>query len=203
MNQRMRKSYTFILTAAFVAIFGIAVAYAALSSALTITMNKVTQGGYSWNVAFDTSGSPVSATVGGTGNTGRSCGTATVTANAVTVADTQLSKPGDSCTYALSIKNTGTINAKVNSVVPTKPTSTTCTTSNATASASATMTCGNLVYTLSASADDSTKLTLNKALNASGTQAVYLIVKFKDDGTLNSSDVVQSSGKFTVTYGQN
>lgn len=206
MNQKMRNSYTFILTVAFVAIFGIAVAYAALSSTLTITMNKVTQGGLTWNVAFDTTGTPVAAkTVLGTGDTGRSCGTAALTANSITVADTELSKPGDGCIYEFTIKNTGGIDAKLDSVVPTAPTSITCNpTTNASDSASATMTCGNLVYTLSASEDDSTKLTIDSILSkTSGTKKVYLIVKFKDDGTINSSDVVQSGAKFTVTYGQN
>ena len=142
----MRKKYTIFLIAVIAAICGVAIAYSALSTTLTITTNKITQNALTWNVAFTTG--TVNGTAGGTGTTGRSCGQATVNATSITVADTTLSKPEDSCTYAFTIKNTGGIAAKLGSIVPTKPTESgvTCTITNASTSAGASMVCGNLTY---------------------------------------------------------
>ena len=85
------------------------VAYAAFSTALTITSTaNVTA---SWNVAFDTtkkSGTGVVSTTGGA--TG---GTISYSNNGqtATISATGLTKPGDSATYTLTIKNTGSIKA--------------------------------------------------------------------------------------------
>lgn len=198
----MRRNYTIALIAVIAAVCGVGIAYAALSTTLTITTNKVTQNALTWNVAFTTG--TVNATVGGTGDAGRSCGAATVTANAVTVADTSLSKPGDSCTYALTIKNTGGIDAKLGSLVPTKPTESgvTCTVTSATTSVGASMVCGNLTYKITTDAAGSSPLKTNTTIaKTSGSQAVYLIVSYT--GTeLNTSAVTQTGGKFTFTYNQ-
>ncbi len=105
----MKKHYFSIFVIALVFISSVVVAYAALQQALTITTNKITQQSLTWNVGFLTGS--VSGTPGGTSTGTVTCGTATVTASAVTVADTTLSKPEDSCTYALTIKNTGDIAA--------------------------------------------------------------------------------------------
>ena len=114
-----------------VLLVGVTVAYAALSATLNVTVNKVTQNAGSFSVVFNNTGSSVAATtVGGTSATGRSCGTATITASSVTISDTQLSKPDDSCQYTLVLKNTGTITAKLVSITPTNPSGTTCSTSS-------------------------------------------------------------------------
>ena len=198
----MRRNYTIALIAVIAAICGVGIAYAALSTTLTITTNKVTQNALTWNVAFTTG--TVNATVGGTSATGRTCGAATVTANAVTVADTTLSKPGDSCTYALTIKNTGGIVAKLGTLVPTKPTESgvTCTLTSASTSAGASMVCGNLTYKITTDATGNTPLKTDTTIAAStGSQAVYLIVSYTGS-SLNSSAVTQTGGKFTFTYNQ-
>ena len=198
----MRRNYTIALIAVIAAVCGVGIAYAALSTTLTITTNKVTQNALTWNVAFTTG--TVNATVGGTGSAGRSCGAATVTANSVTVADTTLSKPGDSCTYALTIKNTGGIDAKLGTLTGTKPTDqgVTCTVNNASTSAGASMVCGNLTYKITTDAAGNTPLKTNTTIaKTSGSQAVYLIVSYT--GTeLNTSAVTQTGGKFTFTYNQ-
>ena len=189
-----------LLLAAVIMLVGIGIAYAALSSTLTVTMNKVTQSALTWNVAFVTG--TVNGTTGGTGSTGRSCGDATVTANSVTVADTTLSKPDDSCTYALTIKNTGGIDATLASLVPTEPSSTSCTKTNASTSAGASMVCGNITYKITTNAAGSTPLKTGTTIaKTNGSQAVYLVVSYTGT-TLNSTAVTQSGGKFTFTYNQ-
>ena len=54
-------------------------------------------------------------------------GAATVSASTLTFADTMLSKPGDTCTWSFTIRNTGSIAAKISGFAYTKPVSS-CTT---------------------------------------------------------------------------
>lgn len=202
----MKKKYSIFLGAAVMSIFAIVIAYAALSATLTITTNKITQNALTWNVGFATG--TVNATAVGTSATGRTCGAATATANSITIADTTLSKPEDACIWKFTIKNTGGIAAKLNSIVPTEPTSITCTKTNASASAGAQMVCGNLTYSINSAASNSgttitkTPLKTGGTLAAtSGTLDVYLVVQYTGT-SLNSSAVTHSGGKFTFTYAQ-
>ncbi len=195
-----QKRLNGILLTMLMALVTISVGYAALSTTLNITTSTVKNDptGVTWNIGFTGSSTP---TAGGTSATGRSCGAATISSSSVSIAETTLSKPGDSCTYPLTIKNSGTIAGKLNSVAPTAPTSTSCTTTNATTSASAQMVCGNITYKLAGSANGSTNFVTGTTLAAGGTTTVYLIVSYT--GSSLSSGFTQSAGKFTITYGQN
>ena len=157
-------------------------------------MNKVTQTAGSWSVGF-TPGT-VNGTKGGTSTGDITCGTATVTTNSVTVANTALSKPDDSCTYALTIANTGSIDAKLDEITLTKPSSTECTVSGAS------MLCGNITYKLATNTDGTSLLTTNTTLaKGTGSINVFLIIKYTGT-TVNNSAVEQSNGKFTLVYNQ-
>ena len=193
-TKKNQKDLSTIVLLLIVVVVGMSIAYAALSATLTVKVNSLTQNSLSWNVAFQTGS--VTGTPGGSGSAGRSCGTATVTTNSVTVADTELSKPDDSCTYALTIKNTGSIDAVLGTITAVSPTSTSCTNSGAS------MVCGNITYKLATNSDGSTLLTTNSTLaKTNGTLPVYLILKYT--GTeVNNSTVVQSNGGFTLVYNQ-
>jgi hypothetical protein len=197
MENERKRLYIIMCTLA-VAVVGLSIAYAALSTQLTITMSTVQNdaSGTTWNVGFNPG--TITATVGGTNSTvGRSCGTATATASSVTVANTTLSKPDDSCTYQLQIKNTGSIAATLASITQTAPTSTSCSTTTG-----PTMTCGNITYKLTTDAAGSTALTTGGTLAATtGTLTVYLSVKYTGT-TLSSSAITQAGGTFTLTYNQ-
>lgn len=190
-----QKKLIVILMAAVASLFAVSVAFAAMSTTLNITFGKVTQNALTWNVAFTTG--TVTATAAGTSGTGRSCGTATVAATAVTVADTTLSKPGDKCTWKLNVKNTGGIAAKVGTITPTKPTSTTCGTATA-----GKMVCGNITYLLTTDAAGSTQLTTsNFTVSANSNKDMYLVANYTGTG-LNSSAVTQSAAKFSIKFDQ-
>ena len=189
-----RSSLLTIIVALIVVLVGITVAYAALSATLTVTTNKITQSALTWSVGF--TGTSATATAGGTSGTERSCGTATITASSVTVADTKLSKPDDSCTYKLTIKNSGTIPAKLGTITPTDPSGLTCTKSGAS------MVCGNITYKLTTNAAGTTLLTTGGSLAANGTLDVYLVAIYTGT-TVNSSAVVQTGAKFSLLYNQN
>ena len=193
-----RTELVTVLVSVITVIVGITVAYAALSTTLTITSNQVAQSALTWNVGF-VPGS-VTATVGGTSDTGRTCGTATANASTVTVADTTLSKPGDSCTYALTVKNSGTIDAQLTSISPTAPSGTgvTCGTQS-----NGTLICGNITYMLTSDANGTTPLATGTTLaKNNATQPVYLVIKYNAD-TLASTAVTQTGAAFSLVYSQN
>lgn len=194
MEKERRRLYVIMCTLA-VAVVGLSIAYAALSTQLTATLSTVKNNGpMTWAVGFVPG--TVNGTPGGTSATGRTCGAATVTASTVSVAETTLSKPDDSCTYALTIKNTGDIAATLASINATQPSGATCTVSGAS------MVCGNITYKLTTDASGNTLLAQGGTLAAStGTLPVYLVVKYTG-ATVSSTAISQTNGSFTLTYNQ-
>jgi len=193
---RTRRGLYTALAVAMVLVFGIVIAYAALSTSLNAVFSGVTQSALTWNVGFNgTSATPSS---NGTSSTGRTCGTATISSSAVTVGSTSLSKPGDKCTYTLTIKNSGSVGATIGSVTPTKPTGTgvSCTTASG-----GKMVCGNITYTLATNSSGTTLLSSGSNLSSGSSLTVYLIVEYTGS-SLSSSSKTQSGGKFSITYNQ-
>ena len=194
-NKKMdRRTLLGVIYAMVVILTGISVAYAALSTTLNVTVNKVTQNALTWNVGFQTGTVPV--TPGGEGSSVATCGAASVTASTVTVAESTLSKPNDSCTYTLTVKNTGGIDATLGTITPKNPESTSCTNSGAS------MVCGNITYKLTTDAAGTTLLTTGGTLaKTNGTQTIYLVVKYTGSG-LVSNEIAQNSGGFSLVYNQ-
>ena len=189
-----RRNLQVLLVGAILMIVAMSIAFAALSTTLNITANTVKNSTtVTWNIGFQ--GSSATATVGGTSATGRVCGDATITPTTVTVATTTLSKPDDSCTYALTIKNSGTITGTLANITQTKPTGVTC--SGSTSS----MVCGNITYKLTTDSDGQVALTTGGTLAANATRTVYLVIKYT--GTeLSSTAISQSAAAFGITYNQ-
>ncbi len=194
-NKMDTKKMSVLIIFLVLAIFAVSIAYSALSQSLNITATSVTESALTWNVAFQT-GSVTGVEGGSSSSSGRSCGVATVTANSVSVATTTLSKPDDSCTYALTINNTGTIDAILGTITAVNPTSTSCTSSGAS------MVCGNITYLLSTSSSGSPLLTTGGTLaKTSGTLNLYLVIKYTGS-TVSEEDMTQSNGGFTLVYNQ-
>jgi len=192
--QNDRKRLYIIMCSLAVAVVGLSVAYAALSQTLNITLATVTQSPQQWNVAFVTG--TVTPTANGTSTTGLECGNATVTESQVSIESIKLSKPDDICTYPLTIKNTGTIAAKLNQIVVNEPSSLTCDKSGAS------MQCGNITYKLVTNVNNETLLTTGGTLAAStGTLNVWLIAKYTGSN-VNSTQVTHSNPNFVLTYVQ-
>ena len=189
-----KETLKYLLLIVAILVVGVGIAYAALSTTLSITFGNVTQSAVSWNVAFQ--GSSATATEGGTSSTGRSCGTATITTSTVTVANTTLSKPGDKCTYELTIKNNGTIGATLGTITPTAPTSTTCEIAT-----NGNLTCGNITYKLTTDSTGATELTTGGTIAAGGSQTIYLVISYNAN-TVQSSPITQSGAQFALIYNQ-
>lgn len=192
-----KKGMYIVIAFLLVALVGLSIAFAALSTNLNINFGTVTQTKQTWNVGF-TENNSLAGTPGGSSATGRSCGTANVTSSTATVAATELSKPGDKCVWHLVVNNTGSIDATLSTITPGKPTSVDCTISGAS------MVCGNITYKLATTDAGTTLLTTGGTLaKTSGTMDVYLIAEYTGTGVNTSnSDIVQTGAKFTLNYTQ-
>lgn len=184
----------FIVALLCTCLLGISIAYAVLSTTLTITLNQMNQQGLTWNVGFQ----PGNVAGVATGSTGIVCGNATVTANTVTVDDTTLSTLHDKCVYELTVKNTGSVDAILSTITPTEPSSATCNTAT-----TSTMVCGNTTYKLSTDAAGQSLLATGGVLAANtGTTTVYLTVAYEGED-VNAAAAVWNNGGFTLVYSQN
>lgn len=198
MNNKSKKGTFIIVGVLLVAVAGLSIAFAALSTTLNINFGTVTQTQQTWNVHFK-SISNLAATEQKTSSTGFSCGKASTSNDlkTVTVTDTQLSKPDDKCTWALQIQNEGSITAKLGTITAVKPSGKTCTTNGAS------MVCGNVTYKLTTDAAGSSVLTANSTINAGSTLNVYLVAMYNDPNLNDSAADTQSSAGFTLQYNQN
>ena len=191
------KSIIFVIFILMIATLALSIAFSSLSTLLNINYGDVNQSAQTWDVGFDTSGSPLAASSTGTSAAGRICGAATITKDSVSVADTQLSKPGDTCTWALSIQNLGTIDAKLNSVTPIIG-------ENSCTISGSSMECGNITYKLATDQAGTTLLSsqINSTLaKTNGTKDVYLIATYSSNSIGGSSNT-QSGIGFTILYNQ-
>lgn len=192
MKEKTNKQSMIIVAFLCACLLGLAVAYAALSTALNITFGSVTQSALTWNVGFE----PGSIAGTKTGAAAAVCGEATATATTVSVANTTLTTLHDKCVYKLKIKNTGSVDADLASIAAKTPTSTTCDTST-----TSKMICGNITYTLTSDqAGQSLLGTGNTLVANTGTLDVYLTAEYT--GTETGSSNEQNSGGFTLNYTQ-
>lgn len=176
----------------------IAVGYAALSTTLHVTANKVSQNAQTWNIAFDTG----TVTGVGTGSNMVSCGSATAQATTISGFNIQLGDVGDKCAYTFKIANNGTIAGRISTINITKPASTSCTTSGST------MVCGNITYKLHYNTATSTSLVaVNDTIAAkSGSTATKktVVLTVEHTGTNpGTADYKQLSFAYDITFVQN
>lgn len=196
MIRRKKLIFTIILVLV-ITIVSISIGYAALSTTLTITMNKVTQNAMTWDIGFKTGTVTGSVTTNNSGSA--SCGSATATATTISGVAPSLAM-GDKCAYTFYIQNNGTIAGKISSINITKPTSTTCTTSGST------MTCGNITYKLRYTSATSTTLvaTGNTIAAKSGSTATSktVVLTIEHNGNAETAAYTQSGFQYTINYAQ-
>ena len=109
--ERNRKIKILSLVALIVAVLGLGVAFAALSSQLTINGSAKAQGG-SWNIHFAKTLDMPTQTTGDASFTEPTLSDTSILGFKATV-----TKPGDSVTYYFDIVNSGTVDALVESYV--------------------------------------------------------------------------------------
>lgn len=191
-EQQNNKKTIILVTILCACIFGLVVAYAALSASLTITFGKVTQNSLTWNVGFE----PGNITGTKTGSSAAVCGEAVATTDTVSIANTTLTTLHDKCVYKLTVKNKGSIAALLSQISAKTPTSVSCNTST-----TSQMVCGNITYKLTTDATGQTLLPSGTTLAAStGSLDVYLTAEYT--GTETGSSLEHNSGGFTLNYTQ-
>lgn len=194
MNKDRKAMYVSIF-ALVIAVVGVTIAYAALSTSLSVKFGRVTQSAFEWDIKLREGN--VTGIASGTSTT--VCGTATVTENSITVADITLSKPGDKCNYPLTVQNKGDVDANIASITATSPNGVSC--NNDTEGK---LVCGNVVYSL---ASDSEGLNVlkrgeQKVLKTNGTSDFYLVVSYNVTSEVLNEEVTHTGAGFTVVYGQ-
>ena len=198
--EKQRTTKVVALAALFMAIIGMSVAFAAMSTTLQIDGTAAMQTA-NWDVRF------VTGTLNSTTTTYASITTMpTLTTNNLGTFQAVLTRPGDTVTFTFDVTNAGTINARINEilrngVVGGTPVCTGTATDEATATADAAIVCGNLTYTLTYT-DGGAAVSLNDTLTAGQTRNLTLTLSYT--GTTLPSDDVQITGLgITVTYVQN
>ncbi len=197
MKNKDKKNLTIVAVTLVVAVLGLTIVFATLSTNLSITFgsdsdNAITQKGAQWKIAFDTT----SPTVDGTksGYSAVTCGTANVTEEGVTLSSVALYTPGDSCTYSVKVKNDGDLNAKLNSFTWTKPEGG----ASCTESTTNTYKCGDITYSVLKAGS---ALETNEKLASKG--SVDLTIKVSYDGaSVSAKEVKRYNGKVQLNWVQ-
>lgn len=190
MRRRGNVKSLFLLTL-IAAIVGLSVAYALLSTTLSISgSTKVSAA--SWGIKFKNLSGSVT-------------GGATYTLP--TLSDTSLSdyeiiltKPGDSVTFNFDITNEGTIGAKVTSLIKNTPT---CSgvAGSTTGTTDAPLVCNNITYSLTYA--NGTAISQNDTLDPNETKNLKLSLVYNENAaSLPSNDVAISNLAITIIYGQ-
>lgn len=190
--EKQRQVKGIAILALCVAVLGLSVAFAAMSTTLSIN-GTATMNTASWSIKF------------------MNLSEATVTGSASVVtapvlSDTHigdyeivLTKPGDSVTYTFDVKNTGTIDAVMSTF--TKGTSPVCTgVSQTSATEDANTVCNNLTYTLTYTSDGSA-VKANDTLAIGETKNMTLKISYTGND-LPSDDVNISGLDITMIYEQ-
>ena len=184
--EKNREVKVIAVVALLVAVVGLSVAYAALSTTLQIT-GQATINSASWNVQFAAgTGTPVG---------GATATTPTVTSTSISNLSVTLTKPGDSYSYTFNIQNTGSINAKLGTV---NIGTISCTSEN---QEEATATCEDLEY--SVTYKDGTPFTVGDALDSQAVKEAVLTISYKDSAdTVPASPVTVNGLTATLIYDQ-
>jgi len=191
--ERKRTEKVIAVVALVIAIIGLSIGFAAMSTTLqiqgTAQMNPAT-----WEIRFENLSAPV-ITGDATVTTAPVLSDTTIQTFAVT-----LTKPGDSVTYTFDVTNAGSINALLGTF--TKAANPTCTGTGAAATADAAIVCGNLIYTLTYTGGAA--VGANDTLLAGQTRNMTLRIEYSATATQLPQALVNISNMgITLLYVQN
>ena len=196
--EKERKTKTLATVALIVAVLGLTVAFAAMSTTLTINGTAEVNTA-SWDIHFENLSSAVT-TGDATETTAPTIQTGADSKPNTKIGDfkIQLTKPGDSVTYTFDVVNDGTIDAKLGTLTMGTPQCT----SNAepTVENDATIVCDGLTYELTYT-DGGAPVAQDDTLNKGETKNLTLKLAFDGDA-LPTDDVAISGLDITMIYNQ-
>lgn len=195
--EKQRSTKVIALIAMLVAIVGVSIGFAAMSTQLNIAgtaeMNPAT-----WSIKFENL-SAASVTGAATEVTAPTINGTSTTIGTYAV---NLTKPGDSVKYIFDIKNAGTMNAILSSF--TKSATPTCVGTGANAIADAALVCANLVYSLKYTVAPGDPITQNDTLTAGQARQAELLISYPSSVTVLPDAKVTITGLgITLVYTQN
>ena len=191
-NKEKNKNnwYMVSIIALVISIIGLTVGYAAMQQTLKITGSGSINPG-TWNVNF----SNVTETATGAATCPKISATNTAS---LTLSGIVLTKPGDACTYVATVKNSGTISAKLNAAGTASTPTFTGTGTNA--SADATIVKDNTTFTVTPSSEIDAA---GDTLVTNGTGTVTMKITYNSSATtLPSASVTISNWSYTLPFVQ-
>lgn len=181
-----------VLLILVVSLFSLGIAYAFLSTTLTIS-GTTTVSAVTWDIHFSNL-------------TASSTGDATYTlptfesSTSLTDYEIILTKPGDSVTFNFDIQNAGTIDSKLSSIIKGTPQ---CNgvAGSSTGTVDGPLVCQNITYSFTY--NDGALISANDLLNKSETKSVKLTLSYNSSATqVPSNDVAITNLSITMIYSQ-
>lgn len=194
--RRRKYNILFLVICIFVvAAFALTIAYAALRTNLNVNFGNITQSALTWDVKIN-SASLYSST--STNATKINCSAPSYNNTTISGINVKFTKFGDRCVYTFSVKNNGTISAKITSISMKNPTGVSCVTN------STSIVCGDITYSLKYSSSSTSTYVpaIGNSLGAGSTRTFYLIVEYTGASSATSNFSHSNFGA-TVNYGQN
>ncbi len=195
--QRDRKTEVYYVTIGILvfAVLMLGVAYASLNSTLKKSSAFAHPFVATWDVGFEP-GKVLGKSLSYSAGNNKSCGSIDVTENIVSIGNLGLNTPGYGCSYALKIRNRGSVSAKIDEIISSQPSGKTCSVKE-----DSIMTCGNLTYKLTYDYGGKKLLTTGDRLDAQiGVLPVYLIIMYSGSDIENND--IQVGASFTLIYNQ-
>lgn len=192
--EKERKIKTLSIIALIVAVLGLTVAFAALSTTLNITGTaKVPNETTSWDIHFDNLNTELIGE-------GKVTTAPTVSATEIKGYEVSILKPGDGAKFTFDVVNSGKIDATLSSITELKPV---CTVTNPESSAEADKVCADLTYTLTYT-DSGDAVAANDVLNKGTTKNLTLTLVYNNNvsTTLPSDDVTIEGLAISLIYTQ-
>jgi len=196
MNEKKKKIYI-ILFVITITVIVFSIVYAALTTSLKIKYENLAQNTSIWDVKLK-KGEINDENVITSNKDTVDCGHVTATNNSIKVDSVKLSRPGDMCSYPITVENKGEINARLAKISAFSPVNISCD-----SKFDGELICGNIVYRLTTDSDGKNILTAGsqRIKKIDGTANFYLVVSILE-GTTNEKTVTHSGAGFTVVYAQ-
>lgn len=192
MQYRRTAFKSLFLIVLLVSVFGLGIAYALLSTTLTIS-GTTSVSAATWDIHFS------NLNASSTGDATYTLPQFTST-TALTDYEIILTKPGDSVTFTFDIINAGTISSAISSLVKGTP-SCSGIAGSSTGTTDGPIVCNNLSYTFTYS--DNTVVNVGDTLNKGETKSVKLTLSYNSSATqVPANDVAISNLDITMIYSQ-
>lgn len=195
MNKKEKKIYIILFTISILVI-GFSIVYVFFSTPLKIKYANLAHSTPTWDVKLK-KGVTLDENVNNNSDK-VDCGHVIVTNSSIKVDSVKLSRPGDMCSYPITVEDKGKVDAKLVKVSAFSPINVSCE-----SSFDGELICGNIIYRLTTDSAGKKILTAGsqRLKKIDGVANFYLVVSVLE-GTTNEKEVSHVGAGFTVVYAQ-